>query len=249
VSKALRIASVAAGSLLLLGGGFLGGIYWAAQHVPTFYAQALEQEPAQAREAKDELLENATALASEAQRGGPWSALFTAEQLNGWLAVDLPENYPKLLPPEVRDPRVRLSPGLATIACRYQDGAVATVFSLKFELYLAEPNVVALKINSARAGAIPLPLAQVLDGVRQAAEDMQLHLRWARTDGDPVALISIPPTIGKHKVAYHLESLEIRDDALFLAGHTGRDSEEPGTTPLPRTAVADQSPANKNSQR
>ncbi len=50
---------------------------------------------------------------------GHWSAVFTDEQINGWLAADLPEKFPQLLPPEIQDPRVVFAPGQLQLACRY----------------------------------------------------------------------------------------------------------------------------------
>ena len=57
---------------------------------------------------------------------GRWQALFTAEQINGWMAVDLARNFPNTLPPGVVDPRVDIRPEGVTVACRYLEGAVAT---------------------------------------------------------------------------------------------------------------------------
>ncbi len=221
-----------AGGLLLALLCTAGGLYWAANHVPTFYEQALEQDPAQQRQANDELLASATALASTARKEGRWSALFTADQINGWLAVDLRENYPDLLPPEVKDPRVRLAPGKATIACRYQDGPLTAVISLAVEIYVTEPNVLALRIHNVRAGALPVPLGQVIEGVTTAAEEMQLQLKWAKSGKDPVALVTIPPTVGDGQSSYVLETIELREGAIYLAGHTAKGSPG-GPNPMP----------------
>ena len=186
MSSKLRITIIVVGSLVLILGIFATTLYFASQHVPHFYRDALKSEPARQQIASDELLQNATALASHAHHQGRWASVFTAEQINGWLAVDRQKNYPDLLPPEIVDPRVRIGPGLMTIACRYQQGKVSLVVSLNVELYVPEPNVLALRIKNVRAGAIPLPLSQVLDGVAKAAEDMNLRLRWAQSQGDPV---------------------------------------------------------------
>lgn len=220
VSGKLRLLSVAAGSFLLLLVGFLAGVYWASQRVPEFYAQAVQLDPEQAQVANDELLAGATALASNARKEGDWSAVFTAEQINGWLAVDLPQNYPDMLPLEVIEPRVEITPKLATIGCRYKDGAVTTVISVAVELYLAEPNVVALRIHGIHAGAVPIPLSQVLDGINEAAEQMKVQLRWTKAKGDPVALVTIPPAEGSDDTRYRLEALEMRAGELYVSGHT-----------------------------
>ena len=242
MSGKLRLSIVAAGSVLLLAIGFFTGVYWASQRVPEFYSQAVQLDPVEAKAASDELLAGATALASEARKEGQWSALFTSEQINGWLAVDLPQNFPEVLPPEVIDPRVEITPRLATIGCRYDDGSVSTVISVAVELYLVEPNVVALRIHGIHAGAIPIPLSQVLDGINEAAEQMKLQLRWTTTQGDPVALVTIPPAEGTEDVRYRLEALEMREGELYVAGHTFKADKE-------QRVVADQSGPKTTSQR
>lgn len=216
----LRLATVAAGSLLLLLAGFVAGVYWASQRVPEFYAQAIRLDPQQAQAANERLLAGASALVSDARKEGEWSAVFTAEQINGWLAVDLPQNYPDLLPPEVVDPRVHITPRQATLACRYQEGAVSTVISVAVELYLAEPNVVALRVHAIRAGAVPIPLSQVLDGINEAAQQMKLQLRWTTAGGDPVALLTVTPAEASDNTRYRLEALEMRNGEVFVAGRT-----------------------------
>lgn len=198
----------------------VGGTYVALQHVPHFYEQALDQESAKQQQANDALIKNANALARSARQQGDWSAVFTAEEINGWLGVDLPQSFPELLPAEISQPRIRLSPGHATIACRYRENAVSTVISLNLELYVAEPNVLALRIHNIRAGAIPIPLSQVLDGVTEAAKSMNLRLRWGQAKGDPVALLTLPSTLGRDKIAYRLDKIDLRQDAIYLAGQT-----------------------------
>jgi hypothetical protein len=215
-----RIAVFGVMAMLLLAFGFAGGAYWAYRQVPEFYEESLQVDEQTQREANDELLAQATALASAARQHGKWSAAFTAEQINGWLAIDLPENYPGLLPGEVSAPRVKIAPGRATVACRYDDGKVSTVVSLDVEGSMPEPSVLALKIHKMRAGAIPLPLSKVLDGVAEAAASIDLPLEWRKSGGAPTAIIHLPPTVGDKGTQYILESLELQDGKLILAGHT-----------------------------
>ncbi len=232
---------------LLLTFGFAGGAYWAYHQVPDFYEESLQVDDQTQREANDELLAQATALASAARQHGKWSAAFTAEQINGWLAIDLPENYPGLLPGEVTAPRVKIAPGRATVACRYDDGRVSTVVSLDVEVAMAEPSVLALKIHDMRAGAIPLPLSKVFEGVAEAAADMDLVLEWGKSGGVPTALVHLPPTVGDKGTQYILESLELRDGKLILAGHTAPHNSSP-RPPVPATAAYGE-PPNANVQR
>lgn len=220
MSRRLRISTFLVGSAVLLAVGFTGGVYWASRSVPDFYEQALEVQPERVQQASDEMLASATALASNVRKEGRWQALFTSEQINGWLAVDLKENYPKLLPSDIAEPRVLIKPRQATLACRYGPESMApTVISIDLDMYVTEANTIALQIRSVKAGAIPVPMNTVLDIVSATAEDLDLTLRWRTDEGDPVALIEIPPT-REGDTVYQLEALELRDSQVFLSGRT-----------------------------
>ena len=226
-SSLRRVIFVCVGLAAVMAGG-LAWLYRATQQAPEFYRQALAAPPPRQDEASEELIEQAATLANQAQREDRWEALFTAEQINGWLAVDLERNYADSLPPGVSEPRIRIAPDGATLACRWQDGRLSTVFSLTAEVYVAEPNVLGLRIENARAGKLPVPLDRVLEVVTQAAAELDWLIEWRQIDGDPTALITIPPPSGHDDAAIWIETLELRDDAVYLSGHTlPRDAEPP----------------------
>lgn len=200
----------------------VGLVYRAATQVPEFYLQALEHDPVEAKEAGDELERRALELRNDAQQGGQWEAVFTAEQVNGWLAVDLVNKFPNLLPPEVQSPRVAMSPSDVQLAFRFQNAQVNTVVSLSLGVSLTEePNVVAIRVRKARAGSLPVPLAQFLDQIAQAAHEADIDLRWSRVEGDPVALVRLP--IEHTELpdrTLHLEAIELKPNQVRLAGKT-----------------------------
>lgn len=246
----LRLATLLGLAAVLVTGLVLVGVYRALVHEPSFYRRALETTDDDLHRGSDELLENAAALFSNARAEGEWHALFTGEQINGWLAVDLPKNHRNLLPREFRDPRVLIERDRVAIACRYDAGPVPLVVSMQFDLYLAGPNQAALRIRSARAGALPLPLKQILDGISTAARDMDLRVQWYQEQGAPLALISFPPPRGENGTLLRVETLDLHDGELYVAGCTERDgthSSEPQRETPPE--VATQPAENENRQR
>ncbi|HVA50292.1 MAG TPA: hypothetical protein VNH11_28315 [Pirellulales bacterium] len=227
-----RVAKWVAGALFAFGMGLLAWGYWAARRVPPFYAAAAAVPSDSHREAGERLLENAAALASNVQKTGQWQAIFTTGQLNGWLATRLEETFPGLLPDYLADPRVTVGPDGVMLGCRYLKGNVETVVSLKAELYVNEPNVLKVRLSHARAGAFPLPLGNILQGVTRAAAEAKVQLSWLQAGGDPVAVIRLHPS--DDKAFYRLEKLELGDNEVFVAGYTvPRDSgpSEPETSP------------------
>jgi hypothetical protein len=224
--KVLKIAAIVSAVMLVVAGVALVSLYEASQRVPAFYSDALAIDLGDQHEARDEFIAQATALASDLHRLGRWQRLFTADQINAWLALELATNYPGLLPDGLHDPRVMIGDKEAAIACRYQKGSISAVLSLSVDAYLQEPNVVALRIRRARAGALPVPLTRVLDGISQVARELKLRLEWRKTHGDPVALITFPHPRDSRSEALKLQTVELRDDELFLAGGAppGRDT-------------------------
>src|SRR5687768_11397356 len=89
-----RVAGVAA-VVLIIALALTGfSVYRAAQHVPRFYEEALAVDPVEQRQAGEELERLALDLHNEVQRAGDWEAVFSEDQINGWLAVDLEEKFP-----------------------------------------------------------------------------------------------------------------------------------------------------------
>lgn len=240
---------VVAVSTLMAGGG-VSCLYYAAQQEPEFYQQAMRVEPQRQEQAGDELEQSVLELRNETRNPGHWEAIFTDEQINGWLAVDLPEKFAAILPPGVECPRVAVRDGLIHIAARYKDKLVESVVSLALDVDLTEePNTVAVTIRRVRAGALPVPVRQFLDRISEGAQRGDIPLRWSQTEGDPVAFVTIP---SQHENYVHheifVETIELREGEIYLAGRTA----EPPTSQnaiIAQRSVRDSSAENTNVQR
>ena len=211
---ALAAAALAAVSLAL--------VWRASRQVPAFYRVALAAEPVAQRAAGQRFEREALQLHNQARREGHWEARFTEEEINGWLATDLPEKFPQALPAGASQPRVSIEPGRAQFAVRYARGEIDAVVSLAGEVYLTtEPNEVAIRIGDVRAGALPIPLAQFLDEVAERAGEAGFPLRWTEMEGDPVALVTVPldPRDFRNRRLV-LEKLELAAGELIVAGRT-----------------------------
>ncbi|HEY4313257.1 MAG TPA: hypothetical protein VGN12_27650 [Pirellulales bacterium] len=241
-SRTVFIAGSAIGALVVA----LVILIYSIWHVPAFYRAALLIEPEILRQGNDEMLESATALMNTARHEGEWYALLSEEQVNGWLAIDLAQNHPELLPPNVVDLRARFEPDRAIIACGYQYPGLSTIVSVKFDVYLAEPHVIALRVHGARAGAIPVPITPIMDGIANAAERLNLRVEWRQAHGDPVAFITLPEAHTATTVL-KLDALQLRDAAIYLAGRT--ESISPSTPGIkPHSGVASRPDENRNVQ-
>jgi len=219
VGKKTRIALIICCSLLLgiVAAGL--GLLWALQQVPESYRLALKVK----RRDSEEMVRRTTALISDVEQEGPWSAKFTAEQINGGLAFWLAENYPDALPEGFRDPRLVIEPNRMLVFFRMEYSGVSTVVTLAIEPYLPEQrNILALRICGFRAGVLPGPLGKVIDVVSEFVRQMDIQLDWKRTDGDPVALITIRPPADQPDKVVQIDSIELGDGHIYLAGTTRR---------------------------
>jgi hypothetical protein len=206
--------------VVLLLGGF--AFYKALRHVPAFYEDALKADPAQQKRASDKMVKETLALISDVRREGRWQAVFTEDEINGWLAVDLVRNHADMLPGTVSDPRVFIRPEGMTVGFRYRENDRQTVITLNVDAYLVEPNVVGLRIRTIRAGLLPLPLDDVLKQIARATDQLEWRVEWRQTDGDPVAQITIPPVRDQRNKIIQVETLHLGDKQVILAGTTRR---------------------------
>ncbi len=233
-SLVITLLAFAAGSLLAIA----GSIFFASRHVPDFYEEILADNTQARRESSDELIRQLSDLTGQAQLQTAWRTRITERQINSWLAVDAVENHPTLLPPDMRDLRVRITPERATIACRYHTGGSWTVLSMDVDLYLLEPDVLALRVSKARAGLLPLPLSRIVQSIEEAASQSDWRLRWLQDEGDPVAVIPLPKPEGEHELS--IQTLELGDGEIVAAGQVGSRVE---------TASKAQSPESTTTQR
>ena len=100
MARKYRIAAIGTLTITALIAAILGGAYYAAQQVEPYYEEALRTEPEVLERGSRELESRATALYSDAKQIGRWQALFTVEQINGWLATQLAADKGSQLPLE-----------------------------------------------------------------------------------------------------------------------------------------------------
>lgn len=226
--RKVRLLCWIAGPLVLLLALGLAAVYLALRHVPAFYQRAMVVDRATLERGSDELLKRTAALASDLKREGRWEMLLTAEQINGFLAVELPRNHPEALPPELHDPRVAIEPDCIRLGCTYDQGhGTRSVMSVVVQPYLEAPDRLALRIADARAGALPLPLAKLMRHVSAAAAREGFRLQWLRSDDDPLALVGLPELVADgHRV--HVDQLRLGQGEIYLAGTSEKPRANPG---------------------
>ena len=149
-----RILWIVAG-LSAIGCVTLFALYRASQAVPDFYREALISEPVTASIASDQFEQQVRALRKELQHGEDWELALTDEQVNGWLATDLPDKFPGLLPEQFESPRVAFRGEAIQVACRVDLGSLRAIASFKLIPSLtANPNQLAVRLVGVKAGRL-----------------------------------------------------------------------------------------------
>jgi hypothetical protein len=224
------------------------GIYLAVRQAPAFYQRALAAPQDEQKTNGENFERSALALHNQLYEAGRWQTCLTQDEINGWLATDLPKKLPQVLPPGISDPRIAIEDETVHLAVRYRRSGVDTVLSISGEAYLtAQPNEIAVRLDRARAGMLPVPLARFLHEITSRAEKADMPLRWTEVRGAPVALLRLPLDRDEEGRRVVLEEIRWRDGQLLVAGRT-EEQTLPGTgEQQPATAV--QSGAKETRQR
>ena len=229
MGRKLRIAAISSLAVLVVLVAALWGAYQSVRRVRPFYQEALKlDEDALARGSR-ELESRATALYSDTQQAGRWQAVFTDEQINGWLAVQLANSHADQLPDNVREPRMAITPEAVTLGFRTTVGGTETVVTVDAAPYLTDSGAVAVRLMSVHAGTFPLPVLQVADEIANACQGLSLPVRWTRHEGQPVAVIDIHSDSAKDSPRIAIDTIELTDGSLLVAGKT---EVEASTAPL-----------------
>lgn len=197
----------------------LFGVYKAAQEVPDFYAEAVAMPETHADKQSDDFTAGALALAGDVEKIGDWSSVFTDDQINGWLTVDLVEKHPDLLPKNFEQPRIKILNDHVQLGVRCEIGGVKTVAWMEVEGHMTKNQELAIRFRHIRAGAVPLPQSTILDAVKKTAETFDLSLHWTTENGDPIAIVGLPTHTNKGK-RYELERFTLTDGLLYVSGRT-----------------------------
>ena len=205
--------------------------YWAfrqTQFVPEFYRVAMlaksETDGEPIRVLTERVSKRMEALQITAQRRGTWNASFTNEEINAWLAQELPRKLPQLLRYGLSKPRVAIEEGKLMAAARFRNRRIDTIISCEIKVELTEQaNLLAIHLENLRAGALALPWNQFLDRISKEAAVGDIDLRWDMTERGPVALIQIPSDHPQFVVRPVLiESILLQVGEISLAGRSGQ---------------------------
>ncbi|TWU62396.1 hypothetical protein V7x_41260 [Crateriforma conspicua] len=218
--------------------------WWAirqTQQVPEFYRLATQRSDesvaAQDRvQAARRMNQNVQRLQDAAQQPGAWHATFSSEEINAWLAEELPKSFPHWLQRGLSEPRVAIEDGRMLAAARLKNRRIDTVVSCQVSVELTEqPNMLAIRLEDLRAGALSIPWGHFLDRISREAAVGDIDIQWDMTETGPVALLAIPGEHPEFAIRPVLvESIQLGQGQISLAGRSGESAK---TDYRPKTSI------------
>jgi hypothetical protein len=188
---------------------------------PDFYDAALDADPGDADAVvAAEVVTRFGDLLNDIRSKPEWGATFTADELNAlFRESQCPGGWVKL-PEDFHAPRVAVEGDKVRFAVRYGDGLTSTVVSVDLRAWLVhnETNTVALELCGMSAGALPLGVRSLLDGITEAARQRNINVTWYRLNGHPVGLFRF--YADQARPTTQIRRLKVEDSRIIIAGRS-----------------------------
>jgi hypothetical protein len=130
--------------------------------------------------------------------------VFSEDDLNAWLAKELPRKFAHCLPPGVSEPQVEFSQDGGRVGFRYKQGSIEGVVTLDVEVAMTgKGSELGVVLRGVSVGSLPLPVGKVLELISDAGNRSQgpsyegpAVVTWSQAGGDPMALFPGSGTAG-----------------------------------------------------
>jgi len=180
------------------------------------------------------MMSKASSLVAGLDRPGDWGEAFSEDEANAWLSIDLPRHAPGLLAGRFSAPEVRFLDRRAAISALVRWGPLSARLWAILEVTVRSDNLVAVGVDSAGLGAVPLPPGVILGALATRAEAAGATTEIRLLDGGPVLLVHLPGTTrttSGQPSGYHLGGLRIIPGEVVLAGTTRHLPRQEGSPP------------------
>lgn len=205
---------------LVLSVGWL--LYRTAQTEPDFYREALAVSPNLSEEQGDALEVKILELQNAARTKKEWQTTFSDAEINGWLASDLVEKFPRALPGTVSQPRIEILANQFRLAMRFQSGWIKAVVVAEGDLYSTDvPGQIGLQLNSVQAGWLPIPVANIADEITSSLRRSGVSVEWVQANRASVAMMTLPEDWVKlGEATLELDAMQLQDHHLAVSGRS-----------------------------
>ncbi len=224
-----RLVTISVGVLCLLA-LVAGGLALSLNHQPEFYRSALtENVPAATRrEQAKAFVQSTLRLVDDIRYDDRWSDEFSEDAVNGWLAEELPTKYRDWLPADVSQPRVKFENGVVLLAFQARHGVWQGVVNTRIRPWVSGPNQLALDIQSARIGLIPVPVEEIAGDLVKSVNGSGWRMQWKNAGKHDMLVVDLDstdgPSEGERPV---LEAVELKSKLLRIIGRRSTEIAAP----------------------
>ena len=222
--KWLRRLTIASVLIAVVVAGVLYLLLQMAKSEPAFYRAALDVDPKLQRRNGSEMESRILNLRNSVLSEDAWSAQFSEAQINGWLAWDLKQKFPDLIPPQISDPRLMIKDETVTLAFRCSVKPFRGVAIIEADVFLTGViNQIGIRIKSIHSGMIPVPIAAFADQITDQAKNSGLEIQWNTEESESVAIIDLPDAMIKPNDGgsyIELKTFEIGEGGVTISGIT-----------------------------
>jgi hypothetical protein len=169
------------------------------------------------------MMSKASSLVAGLDRPGEWGEAFSEAEANAWLAIDLPRHAPGLLTGGISSPQVRFLDRRAACSAIVRYGLLSAQLWAILDVTVRTDNLLAVGVDSAGLGALPIPPGTVLRAIAARAEGAGATTEIRLLDGGPVLLVHLSgrtKTTSGERSEYHLGGVQITPGEVVLAGTT-----------------------------
>jgi hypothetical protein len=227
---------VAVGVVVLFLFTIVAGAWLLLRHEPRLYPALVRLEEEKDRvKCSQEFVKEFLSVYNGIKNGGEWDGRFTDTQVNCYLTEGLvAQGFDRFLPRGISDPRVQFESGRIHICFRYRRGPISTVVSVVVRIWLpaGEPNALAVKLESLKAGLIPISPHWLLQHISDLAQSNGVEVNWYRHEGMPVALVRFEAD--RPRPTLQLTSARVEDGTITIQGK----STDPNLAGAPRPGVS-----------
>ncbi len=189
--------------------------YFAASAKPGFYRRFESMPRAERKKLNDECVTQLLSAYSQVQESDKWSLNITDRQLNGWLSVDGSSNLIRILPSEIKSPRIAVRGDQIEIAAPVSYNSFSATAHISGTVSVPEPGVIAVRFRSAKLGIYPFDKEKFVAMIKGALDKPGWELEQTNEGGDPVLSFRPDITIEK-KFALTIESFKTDDEGRCL---------------------------------
>ena len=167
--------------------------YRATKHVPEFYRQALALSAVDQQQFGDEFKQQLVGLKADLDKNQRFETVLSEDQINGWLATTVAQEYQHRLPTGMRDPRIAIRDGEVRIGSYFRKGKIETVVWLVADLKLTDENtVLEIRLRGLKAGLIPFSIERFQEEITNSLKRAKLGMTWVQGAEEVTARIELP---------------------------------------------------------